>query len=147
MIMRFLAIADTHLGYEAGKTTKARKFIYEHMFSAFEEVLEIARKEKVDFVLHGGDIFNRSNPRTKVIKRAYQLIENLLKDDIGFLIAPGNHERSKLPNTLLQYHPKSHFFHKMELLELTDCNILGFPFQKEITENFRRTLNEHCKVK
>ena len=99
--MRFLAIADTHFGYEAGKTAVARKFVYDEMFNSFERVLDIARTEKVDCVLHGGDLFNRSKPRKKVIKRAYHLIENLLKDQIEFAIVPGNHERSILPNTLL----------------------------------------------
>ncbi|HUT82604.1 MAG TPA: metallophosphoesterase [Candidatus Bathyarchaeia archaeon] len=143
--MRFLAISDTHLGYEAGSTSKVRKFVFEHMFNAFENVLDIARYEKVDYVLHGGDLFNRSNPPKKVIARTYQILEDLLKDDIGFMIAPGNHERSALPVTLLNYHPKSHFFTKLTLLDLEDCFLIGFPFQKEITKSFLDELNRLCK--
>ncbi|MBN1328376.1 MAG: metallophosphoesterase [Candidatus Heimdallarchaeota archaeon] len=143
--MRFLAIADTHLGYEAGYTSKARKFVFEHMFKVFENVLDIARNENVDYVLHGGDLFNRSNPSRKVITRTYQILENLLKDDIGFIIAPGNHERSTLPITLLHYHPKSYFFTKLTLVDLNDCYLIGFPYQKEITKSFLNDLSDLCK--
>ncbi|NHK30504.1 MAG: hypothetical protein FK730_04090 [Asgard group archaeon] len=127
--MRCLAIADTHLGYQAGKTTEARQFIFDGMFKVFENILEIARELKVDYVLHGGDIFNRSKPPKKTVARAYKIIENLLKDDIGFIVAPGNHERSKLPNTLLQYHPKCHTFSKLEVINLDDqYKLIGFPY-------------------
>ncbi len=145
LLMRFLAMSDTHLGYETGTNSKARKFVYEHMFRIFKNVLEIARHEKVDYVLHGGDLFNRSNPPKKVIVRTYELIEDLLKDDIGFMIAPGNHERSALPITLMNFHPKSHFFMKLTKLDLDDCFLIGFPFQKEITKSFLANLTLLCK--
>ncbi|NHJ39534.1 MAG: exonuclease SbcCD subunit D [Asgard group archaeon] len=130
--MRYLASADTHLGYQTGRTPEARRFIHDRMFNIFEEILDVARKFNVDYVLHGGDIFNRSKPPKKAITRAYRIIENLLKDDIGFLVAPGNHERSKLPNTLLQYHPKCHIFSKLEVLDFGNrYKLIGFPYSED----------------
>ncbi len=131
--MRFLAIADTHLGYETGKTSQARKFVYERMFEVFEEIIQIAKREKVDYILHGGDIFNRSKPRKKVITRAYKLIEQILTEDIGFIIAPGNHEKSIMPDTLLRFHPKSHFFSEFAVIDLEDCALIGFPYTNNIS--------------
>ncbi len=130
--MRFIAIADTHLGFEAGKTSAARKYTYERMFNAFEEISQIAKEKNVDYLLHGGDIFNRSKPRKKVVKRTYEIIQDLLEADIGFLVAPGNHERSKLPATLLRYHPKSHFFFAMTSVDFDVCTIVGFPFEPNL---------------
>ncbi len=132
--MRFLAIADTHLGYETGKTSQARKFVYERMFGVFEEIVQIAKREKVDYILHGGDIFNRSKPRKKVVARAYKIIEQILAEDIGFIIAPGNHERSILPDTLLRFHPKSHFFSDFAVIDLGDCALIGFPYSNNISK-------------
>lgn len=145
--MRFLAIADTHFGFETGRTTLARKFVYERMFGVFEEILQVARKEKVDYILHGGDIFNRSKPRKKVITRAYKLIEDILSEDIGFIIAPGNHERSILPDTLLRFHPKSHFFSNFAAIDLEECVLIGFPYSNNISklidEKLTHILKEH----
>jgi len=132
--MRFLAIADTHFGYENGRTALARKFVYERMFGVFEEILHVARKEKVDYILHGGDVFNRSKPRKKVITRAYKLIEEILSEDIGFIIVPGNHERSILPDTLLRFHPKSHFFSDFAAIDLGECLLIGFPYSNNISK-------------
>jgi exonuclease SbcD len=132
--MRFLAIADTHLGYETGRTTQARKFVYERMYGVFEEIIEIAKREKVDYILHGGDFFNRSKPRKKVITRAYKLIEKILSEDIGFIIAPGNHERSIMPDTLLRFHPKSHFFSEFAVKDLEECALIGFPYSNNISK-------------
>lgn len=139
--MRLIAIADTHLGFEIGRTANARKFVYDSMFNAFTEPLKIARKEKVDFVLHGGDIFNRSNPRKKVLTKAYQIIEDLLLGGIGFLVAPGNHERSNLPETLLSFHNLCKFFTSMGTIEFDNCTITGFPFSKDSPGAISNKLN------
>jgi len=145
--MRFLAIADTHFGYEVGRTTQARKFMYERMFEVFEEILNIARKEKVDYILHGGDIFNRSKPRKKVITRAFKLIEEILAEDIGFIIVPGNHEKSILPDTLLRFHSKCHFFTNFAAIDLGECLLIGFPYSNNISklidDEISRVLKEH----
>ena len=113
--MRFMAIADTHLGFDTGKTSEARNYTYERMFQVFENIGQIAKQDKVDFILHGGDLFNRSKPRKKVLKRTFEIIEQILNNDIGFLAVPGNHERAKIPENLLNYHPKCHFFTSLSL--------------------------------
>lgn len=124
-----MAIADTHLGFDTGKTSEARNYTYEQMFQVFESINNIAKEENVDFILHGGDLFNRSKPRKKVLRRTFDIIEQILKDDIGFLAVPGNHEQAKIPENLLNYHPKCHFFTSLSLQQIDCCNIIGFPYQ------------------
>ncbi|MHA1463271.1 MAG: metallophosphoesterase family protein [Candidatus Heimdallarchaeota archaeon] len=150
LLMRLLAIADTHFGYESGKSAEARKFTYESMFNKFEEIIAIAKKQKVDAILHAGDFFNRSAPRKKVLKRSYELVERILLEDIDFLIIPGNHERAKLPESLLSFHKRSHFFNKLSIVDLEQCSIVGFPFirtdPQSVAEKINKLLlNEHAK--
>lgn len=127
--MKFLAIADTHLGYASGRTAKARKYVQNSFFKSFDYVLQQARKRKVDYVLHAGDLFNRSKPPKKVISKTFDHIENLLNDGIGFIVVPGNHERAKLPDTLLTYF-NDHFiiFRKLSKVKLDEITLIGFPF-------------------
>ncbi|MHA2270491.1 MAG: metallophosphoesterase family protein [Candidatus Hodarchaeales archaeon] len=127
--MRILATADTHLGFKTGRTSAARKTSYHRVFEAFESVLKIAYDEKVDAVLHAGDLFNRSKPPRAVIARTYNLLENLLDQDIGFIVVPGNHERSRLPPTLLNsFYKTGHFLYRLTRVELGDLSVIGFPY-------------------
>ena len=65
--MKLLAIADTHLGLKIGRNSKARKYVANLMYNSFSNVLDIAKQEKVDYVIHGGDVFHRSNPEKNEI--------------------------------------------------------------------------------
>lgn len=141
--MRLLAIADSHFGYESGKTADARKYIYESMFKKFEKIIADAKNHKVDTILHAGDLFNRSKPRKKVVQRVYELIERIVLDDFNFLVIPGNHERAKLPTSLLNFHKNCHFFNKLEKIEFDQYSIVGFPF---IRENPQKVENKIQKL-
>ncbi|MHA2028665.1 MAG: metallophosphoesterase family protein, partial [Candidatus Kariarchaeaceae archaeon] len=128
--MKLLAIADTHLGHKAGRTAEARKYIADAMFNSLSSIVQIAKREKYDFVLHGGDVFNRSSPEKREIYRFFNLVEGLLDDDIGFIVAPGNHDRSRLPDSLFRYYYKNYFcFNKFSTFNLGDIGIIGFPFE------------------
>ncbi|MHA1738447.1 MAG: metallophosphoesterase family protein [Candidatus Heimdallarchaeota archaeon] len=141
--MRFLALSDTHFGFETGKTSEARKFTYEQTFRRTEELIAIAKKEKVDAILHAGDVFNRSKPRKKVVKRAYDLIEEILRNDLGFYVVPGNHERSRLPESLLAFYPNCHFFAKLNAIEFDDTILIGFPYE---SKDFQLLMNKIQKL-
>lgn len=140
--MRLLAVADTHFGYETGKSAEARRFTFDSMFNAFEEIIAIAKKQNVDAILHAGDFFNRSIPRKKVVISAYELIERIILEEIDFLVIPGNHERAKLPESLLSYHKRSHFFSKLSKVDLDQCSILGFPFIRNNPQSIAEKINK-----
>ena len=129
MIMRILATADSHFGYEFGRTTEAKNQTMQRMFEAFGDVLQYAKSESVDLVLHGGDMFNRSQPKENIVSKAYGLIRNLADDEIPFIGIPGNHDRSQLPESLLNFINKDiHLVNKHSSIEVNDIVILGFPF-------------------
>ena len=52
-----LISSDNHIGYQ-----EKDKYYGEDSFNAFEEVLELANKQKTDFVLLGGDLFHDLRP-------------------------------------------------------------------------------------
>ena len=59
---RILVSTDNHLGYKMNHPTRGKD-----SFIAFEEVLKSAKKEKVDFLLLGGDLFHEPHPTEDVL--------------------------------------------------------------------------------
>ncbi|MFX1514642.1 MAG: metallophosphoesterase [Promethearchaeota archaeon] len=145
--MRFLALADTHLGFKAGRTAEVRRITFNAMFDAFENVLKIARQEKIDGILHGGDLFDRGNPPRIVISRTYDLISKFLNNDISFFVVPGNHDRAKLPVSLLPFFNENvYFFQSFSGKRIGDINFFGFPYEsknpKEILGKIRKLVEK-----
>ena len=127
--MKILATADSHFGYEFGRTTQAKNQTTQRMFDVFQEVMHQAKFEGVDLVLHGGDMFNRSQPKGKIVSEAYNIIRIVAEDGIPFIGIPGNHDKSKLPESLLNFINKDiHLLSKFSAIEKEDLVILGFPF-------------------
>lgn len=127
--MKILATADSHFGYEFGRTTQAKNQTTQRMFDVFKEVMHQAKFEGVDLVLHGGDMFNRSQPKGKIVSEAYNIIRIVAEDGIPFIGIPGNHDKSKLPESLLNFINKDiHLLSKFSAIEVEDLVILGFPF-------------------
>ena len=128
--MKLLTIADTHLGLKTGRNAKARKHVADLMYNSFSNVLDIAKKEKVDYVIHGGDVFNRSNPEANEVSRLFNRIETLLNDDIGFVMVPGNHDRAHLPDSLLRFYYDDYYnFNKFSEFRINGLSLIGFPFE------------------
>jgi double-strand break repair protein MRE11 len=55
--IRFLVATDVHLGHKEKHSVRRND-----SFEGFEEVLEKAKQQEVDFVLLGGDLFDEVNP-------------------------------------------------------------------------------------
>lgn len=128
--MRIVATADTHFGFEYGRTVVAKKESIERMNLAFENVLNEAVSKKADLVLHGGDMFNRSSPKKAVIKKAYDIIHKFAENDIPLVVIPGNHDKSVLPESLIShFNTNIYFMNKLKLLGLSEVAILSFPFE------------------
>lgn len=64
---------DIHLGHKKDDPVRWRD-----SFLAFEELLQHAKTNDVDFLLFGGDLFDENNPPVKVVKHAIRLLhENI----------------------------------------------------------------------
>lgn len=128
--MKILATADSHFGFQYGRTSEARRITCERMFDAFGRMFEIAKDNEVDLILHGGDMFNRSQPKQSIISKAYGLLERILDHDIQFVGIPGNHDRSILPETLMSHFNKNlHLLNRFSKIKMDQIAVIGFPFE------------------
>ncbi len=88
--MRFLHTADWH----AGKPLRGRSRIQEQR-EVLAEILEIAVREKVDYLLIAGDIFDSPAPPADAELAVLTFLANLIAKDIGAVIIGGNHDHPK----------------------------------------------------
>jgi len=87
---------DTHI---RGTTPKNRKDnLLETLEEKFKEILNLSKDYDVDFILHGGDLFDRPDISTS-IARKFALI--LSKFTVPIYLIPGNHDMyGHNPNTI-----------------------------------------------
>lgn len=130
--MRFLAIADTHLGYTTGRTSIARQKFSDYVFNQFEYCIKEAIRLKVDYLIHSGDVFDRSQPKPIFKNKFFSLVEELLENQIGVLLVPGNHDRSRLDNSLLNYfYQNFYLFNHFRKIDLDEFHVIGFPYNSK----------------
>ncbi|MCD6381213.1 MAG: exonuclease SbcCD subunit D [Candidatus Odinarchaeota archaeon] len=86
--MKFAHISDTHLGYRQFNENDREMDFYK----AFEESVEKMIREKVDFVVHSGDLFEhyRTNPRAFMV--VINALEKLKGAEIPVYSIAGNHD-------------------------------------------------------
>jgi DNA repair protein SbcD/Mre11 len=123
--IKVLLIADTHLGFERRG---------EEFFDAYEFALGPALRGEVDLVIHGGDVFFRSQVKPGLVMRAFQPLKGIADSGVPVLVVPGNHERSAIPYPLLALHPGVHLFDRPRTISLNirgaDVAVAGFPCER-----------------
>lgn len=94
-IMKFLHTADWHIG------KKLHNFsLIEEQQDAFNQIENIALREKVDAVIVAGDLYDRSVPSEEAVQQLNQMLIQLnLKDQIPLLAISGNHDSAVRLNT------------------------------------------------
>lgn len=147
--IKILLLADTHLGIDLPSFQRVRKRRLGNDFQkAYLEILHHAVSEKVDFIVHGGDMFYRALVKEWLIQQAYlPLAEIASKNDIPILLVPGNHERSRLPYNLFSEQnnintfriPSTLYFEKNGI----SISFTGFPCVRDgIRDRFKNVLKE-----
>lgn len=86
--MKFIHFGDSHLG----KTEEKLEEREEDFYKVFEEVIDRCISEKVDFVIHSGDLFDKSRPNTKTLVFLVKQLRRLYNANIPFFIVPGSHD-------------------------------------------------------
>ncbi|GMT19219.1 hypothetical protein PFISCL1PPCAC_10516, partial [Pristionchus fissidentatus] len=74
--MRILIATDIHVGYGENKGV-----IHDDSVNTFEEILQIAAKEQVDFILLGGDLFHENNPSRDIMCKTVRLLRKYCLND------------------------------------------------------------------
>jgi exonuclease SbcD len=129
--MRFVHIADTHLGLAAfhkmdpdsGMNLRER-LIYDN----FLESVEIMIRQKPDVLVHAGDLFDRVKPKTRAYTTVLTALDRLEEEGIPLIVISGNHSMPKTrytpsPFEILEYHSAelhAAYRYRYERLELGD---------------------------
>ncbi len=134
--LHILFLSDTHLGFDEPLRPRSRRPRRgPDFFASFHHVLEVARAERADLVIHGGDLFYRSRVPDTLIDRAMGPLVQLADAGIPVLLVAGNHEWSSLPRTLFTLHDRVHLFNEPGTVRLTIDGIRvavgGFPFVRQ----------------
>ena len=85
--MRFLHIADLHLGKQMNDLTLLKDQEY-----VLQQVVQIAEAEKVDAVLIAGDVYQRSSPQAEAMALFDRFVSRLAEDSRKVFVISGNHD-------------------------------------------------------
>ena len=86
--MKFVHFTDTHLGKNEAKLEERE----EDFRDAFKQVIDFSLNEKVDFVIHSGDMFDRARPKVKTLVFVVEQLSRLKDAKIPFFISTGSHD-------------------------------------------------------
>ncbi|HHU63557.1 MAG TPA: metallophosphoesterase [Clostridiales bacterium] len=85
--MRLLFFTDTHI---RGNTPRSRKDnILNTLFQKIEEIIDIAQQWQVDYILHGGDIFDRPDISPSIVRDVMKLFKRFNRP---IYAVAGNHD-------------------------------------------------------
>ncbi|HLG23944.1 MAG TPA: DNA repair exonuclease [Candidatus Nanoarchaeia archaeon] len=93
--MKFAHMADCHIG--SWRDPKLMNISTE----AFKKAIDKCIKEKVDFIIIAGDMFNTSFPRLDNLKIIVGKLRQIKELDIPVYIVPGSHDYSASGKTIL----------------------------------------------
>ena len=85
--MKLLFFTDTHI---RGTTPKNRKDVFiDTIENKFREIISIVEEYNIDFLLHGGDLFDRPDVSISIISRFAKILDKI---EIPFYLISGNHD-------------------------------------------------------
>jgi len=146
--VRILFLADTHLGFDLPlypRVSQRRRGV--DFFENFNRALNPALRGEVDLVVHGGDLFYRSRVPIVHVTEAFRPLLKIAERGIPVFIVPGNHERSRIPDSLFVRHPNICIFDKPKTFvldfERVSLSLSGFPYCRDkARDNFRTLLSQ-----
>ncbi len=147
-VVRILLLADTHLGFDLPVQPRVRRRRRGHDFLAnYAAALQPALERRVDLVVHGGDVFNRSRPPSTVAFQAFEPLTRAADAGVPVYIVPGNHERGRLPHLRFAKHSGIHIFDvpRTFVAEVRGVRVAlaGFPSERDdVRAKFPELLEE-----
>ncbi|RLE81791.1 MAG: hypothetical protein DRJ51_03060 [Thermoprotei archaeon] len=84
-------LSDTHLGYRQYNLTERERDFYE----AFNEAIDKIISERVEIVIHSGDLFDSSRPSTEALLTVLRAVKKLHEKGIKIYTIPGSHDQPK----------------------------------------------------
>ena len=127
--MKFAHLADTHLGYRQFGLIEREKDFYEVFGKVIDKIIE----EKVDFVIHSGDLFETEKPSPMALLEFQKGLLKLKGAGIPVYAIAGNHDSVMRKGSI----PPQVIFKKLGLKVISPINtnymhddvfIAGLPF-------------------
>jgi exonuclease SbcD len=112
--MRFLHTSDWHIGKPLRNHRRDDEYV-----AALAEVLDIAKREKVDCVLVAGDIFDSVAPPPEAERIVFDFFRELIGARIPAVVIAGNHDHPRRMNAFSR------------VLDLVDVHVRGEPVLAE----------------
>ncbi len=88
---RFMHFSDTHLGNREYMMDLREEDFYE----AFNEAVDIALEERVDFIIHSGDLFDTWGPSNRALSELKDSVLRLKEKGIRTYMVMGDHDRPR----------------------------------------------------
>jgi len=131
--IRVLFLSDTHLGLDLPTRPRVmRRRRGPEFFAGFERALAPALAGDADLVVHGGDLFYRSQVPPVLVERAFAPLRRVADTGVPVVVVPGNHERSRIPHAERIRHPRIHVCDRPRTVALEvrglRVALAGFPF-------------------
>lgn len=101
--MKFAHLGDCHLG--SWRIPQLQELNLE----SFRKALELCIKEKVDFILIAGDLFDSAYPSIEILKETFHELKKLKDAEIPCFIVAGSHDYSASGKTFLDVLEKAGF--------------------------------------
>ncbi len=135
-VARILFLADTHLGFDLPLRPRIERRRRGHdFFDNYERVLDAALAERVDAIVHGGDLLYRSRVPARLVQQAFAPLKRMAEVGVPVYLVPGNHERSHIPHAMLALHPRIHVFDRPQTFALEAKGLrlalAGFPCERK----------------
>jgi len=125
--MKFLYVCDTHI---KGKNPENRiGNYYQDITNKMKEIIVLSKKYNVDFVVHGGDLFNSPDISNTIIDDFVDLVEE--NEKIWYIIY-GNHDCIGHDPKLSKASALSHIFRRSKYIKHLETMILEASKQEGI---------------
>ena len=119
--MKFIHLADCHLG------GWRQPELSELCMQSFQKVVSIIIKEKADFVLIAGDLFDSAYPSIETLKETFREFRKLREANIPVFIIAGSHDYSASGKSFLEVLEKAGFCKNVHNYEEKDNKIILLP--------------------
>ena len=125
--IKFIHTADIHLAkelsYNAISAADSNNIFLEAGRKAFKNLVQLAVKEKVDFILIAGDLYDREARSIKASRFFLKQTQYLKENNIDIFIISGNHDPAGVENEVFELPDNVHYFSSEE--------VEVFEYQKE----------------
>ncbi|GBC71239.1 3',5'-cyclic adenosine monophosphate phosphodiesterase CpdA [Candidatus Calditenuaceae archaeon HR02] len=125
-------ISDTHLGVHAGVEPERE----EDHYNAFKDAIDLFIRERVELVIHSGDILHEPKPYGTAMKVLIQEVRKLKGRGIPFLFTLGEHDISNVPSTphpiILQLQGLGRYIGTGEPYQVGGVTVIGLHKHKRV---------------